>query len=713
VKDETNLQITIAAVRADHPGVNDVIRLADQNCGRLGFVPAEALRRAAGQRKILVAIGAENQVLGYVWYSVTQSTAEARIHHLCVASDHRKGGVGRRLVDAIKHCTMNLRGIVLHCRRDYEDSSRFWRSVGFVPLAEIRGRGRDETRLTCFRFDHGHADLWTDHRAHLAQTKAVAVLDANVFFDLAGESSSTHNESQALRADWVAEYAVLWIADELYAEIDRHSDPIRRHKHRDFARGFHRLSATVPENDAALSVLEQILPTARSESDQSDRRHLATAVAGGAHFFISRDRVLLQHAPQIAERYGLSVVSPLEFILSIDELQHGWHYQPARLAGSGLAIQMISGKDVRTLSDEFLNYGDGETKAEFERRLRTQLADVGNTRGYIVRDGTRSLALMVLSRRPDSAMEIAFLRVRPYPLGPTLACHLACKAIQIAVGDAAPVTILSDVRCQDFVRTTCGELGFVVAGDHLAKISLQGLFAPDAILQKIEDLHTTQPKLKAETEPIADAVSRYHLPDCSAAELARVEKLLWPMKLDTERLPAYMVPIQAKWATHLFDENLAAQELFSVDTFLSLQHENVYYRAARQRIVTAPGRILWYISETRDYDGTAQIRACSRVEEVVVAPAHTLFKRFSRLGVFGWRDVLSTARNKPNADIMAIRFAGTELLSCPVPRGEVRRVLSEEREGKTPQFTTALELSHREFARLYVLGQGITTGGSA
>ncbi len=703
---DKKLPTRVHVVRQRDAAMEGIIALADQNWNQLGFVPAEALRKAAGENTIIAATDGDGNVLGYAWYSVTRSVSEARIHHLCVAQRCRGSGVGRRLVDEVKDRTKSFRAIVLRCRRDFEDSCKFWRQVGFVPFTEITGRGQEGRVLTCFRFDHGHPDLWTEHHSRLAEAKAVVVLDPNVFFDLADESSPSHKESLALQADWISEYAGLWITDELYSEIDRNGDAGVRSHSRGFARAFPSCRADEAERDLARDALDQILPPAVSESDGSDRTHLATATAGNAEFFITRDRVLLEHAPQIAERFQMNVVTPLEFILSIDQSQRTWHYQPARLAGSSLTIQPISAADAGRLSGEFLNHGGGERKADFEKRLCLALGAVRQTHGYVVRDADRGRGLLVLSGEPGHPREIVFLRISQSALGPTLACHLAFRAIQIAVGEDAPAVILADAHCPDFVRAACDELGFLPAGERLTKINLKGFYTLDAAVQKLAEVGSRHAGLREPLDSLINAMNATRSLGSPPAELSRIEQLLWPMKLEDDSLTAFMVPIGAEWAKHLFEERLAGQHLFAADTSLSLQYENVYYRSAKPRIVTAPAHVLWYIAENSSYDGTAHLRACSRIEEVVIGPAKALFKRFSRLGIFAWRDVLEAAGQNPDGNLMAFRFAGTELLSRPVSMHEVRRVWMEER-GVTPQFTTALQLSRREFARLYTIGNGV------
>ena len=681
-----------------------VIGLADQNTSTLGFIPEEALRRGAERGRIFAATGCHNEVFGYVWHSVTRSTSEARVHHLCVSGSYRRGGLGRMLVDELKKRTRHLRGISLRCRRE-NPACEFYKRVGFVPIDERCGRGKDSRILTCFWFDHGHPDLRTDYHVRLAETKAVAVIDANVFFDLQDEQSPTYRQSQALCADWIDEWAALWITDELYNEIDRHQDPDERRRSRSMAQGFPIVPADEPSSQRAFMAIDAILPTPQRPSDESDRRHLAAAIAGKADFFVTRDNSLLDHAPQIAESCGVEVCSPLEFILGLDEMHRKTEYQPARLAGSGINIQLISAQDVSSLRTNFLNYGAGETKGVFETLLQNVLADRDRARGYVVRDARNDLALLLTSERSATATEIPLFRVQANRLAPTLTRHLMARVTANTSAKGRSLVLLTDPHCHSVVAEAADELGFLSTRQGRAKICVQGLRSVEFALSELTALRQRLPDLGSAFDAADRMLGEIRDTECAADVLDRTERVLWPLKIDDSRLPSFMVPIQARWATHLFDEQLAAQDLFAVDTFLALQCENVYYRAPRPQVVTSPGRVLWYVSSDLGYAGTAQIRACSRVDEVLVDQAKTLFKLYSRLGVYGWNDLLALTGNNPDAEIMAFRFSGTELLRHPIPKNEIRRILFAER-GVTPQFTTALAISAREFAHLYTRGSG-------
>lgn len=695
-------QIFIVTVPPDSHVFKAVVDLADQNASTLGFIPEEALRRAAKRQRILVATSCNDEVLGYVWYSVTQSTGEARVHHLCVGENSRRRGIGRVLIDELKNRTNLLRGIALRCRRD-NPACDFYRKVGFVPFDERPGRGKDPSILTCFWFDHGHPDLETEHRTRLAETKLVVVIDANVFFDLQDEQSPSFRQSQALRADWIDEWAALWITDELYNEIDRSHDTDERRRHRSAAQGFPTVQVDEPSFRQACEAINAILPASHRRSDESDRRHLGAAIASKTDFFVTRDTSLLDHAPQIAESYGVEVCSPLEFILELDERQRKTEYQPARLAGSGISIQLISAQDVSGLRTSFLNHGAGETKGAFENILQTVLSDRNRACGYIVRDDASHQALLVLSERDDTAMEIPLFRVLANRLAPTLARRLMAWVISDTTDKGRSLVLLTDPHFPKVVAEAADELGFLSTPQGRAKICVRGLRSLESTVSEVTALRQRIPDLDSVFDAADRMLCEIRSGECTADVLDRTERAFWPLKLDDTRLPSFMVPIQARWATHLFDEELAAQNLFAMDTIIALQCENVYYRAPKPQVVTAPGRVLWYVSFDKGYAGTAQIRACSRLDEVVVGPAKSLFKRYSRLGVYGWNDVLALARNNPNAEVMAFRFSGTELLRKPIRKNEIRQILCAER-GVTPQFTTALALSAHEFAHLYTRG---------
>ena len=156
-----------------------------------------------------------------------------------------------------------------------------------------------------------------------------------------------------------------------------------------------------------------------------------------------------------------------------------------------------------------------------------------------------------------------------------------------------------------------------------------------------------------------------------------LELAIWPGKIRAQSLPTFLVPIRAHWASQLFEERIAGHDLFGAPPGLILSTENVYYRAARGPGVTAPARVLWYVSQADDVPHSKQVAGCSYVREVVVGPATDVFGAFERLGVYAWQDVLAVARGAPRGAVMAFRFSHTELFPHPIPYNVLASVVEE------------------------------------
>ena len=155
---------------------------------------------------------------------------------------------------------------------------------------------------------------------------------------------------------------------------------------------------------------------------------------------------------------------------------------------------------------------------------------------------------------------------------------------------------------------------------------------------------------------------------------------------------------------HLFDEAIARGTLFGAEPELVLSSENAYYRhAINPASIPAPARILWYVSHQEFEPHSKQIRACSLLEEVSVGRPKNLYRRFRRLGVYEWSDVIGLADNDENRDVMVLRFSHTELLTSPIPWADLQKMLEQE-EGRRLLIQSPTRISTSCFLRLYELG---------
>ncbi|MER6409433.1 GNAT family N-acetyltransferase [Streptomyces viridosporus] len=122
--------------------IDKAIALGDRYMKTLGLITPPAYRKAAEDGGLAAAVEAD-EVLGYALFGLPKRSARIRLAHLCVAEEQRGRGIAHRLVKGIKERHPERLGIKAKCRRDC-NLSGMWRSLGFIPDGEVRGRGRDD-----------------------------------------------------------------------------------------------------------------------------------------------------------------------------------------------------------------------------------------------------------------------------------------------------------------------------------------------------------------------------------------------------------------------------------------------------------------------------------------------------------------------------------------------------------------------------------------
>jgi hypothetical protein len=240
-------------------------------------------------------------------------------------------------------------------------------------------------------------------------------------------------------------------------------------------------------------------------------------------------------------------------------------------------------------------------------------------------------------------------------------------------------------------------------GPRWVKLSLRATAPPDRIAIAIRSVLDDAKLSSAELSQVADLLVDGPIRGNPVAAW-EVEHLLWPAKILGCGIPSYVVPIRPGWASDLFDSGLANRMLWGADPDLALNPESVYYRSARNSPFRSFGRVFWYVSQSKRDPATMRIRACSRLYDVVVGPAKDLYGQFRRLGVYGWTDVLNTAKDDPEGRIMALRFDDTELFPQPPRWGEFQDVLA--RHGRLTNIQSPVEIPEAAYVEIHRLGFG-------
>jgi GNAT superfamily N-acetyltransferase/predicted nucleic acid-binding protein len=624
---------------------DEVFALYRKDSCTLGFMPRGAFEEGITKGTLLVATDGQDQILGYLFYRVAHGYAS--IAHLCVAPAARGGGIGKLLVDELKRLTSHLNGIKLKCRRDY-DAHRQWPKWGFIAKGSAIGRGADNAELAIWHLDHNPDDLLSD----LPLQKTLVAIDANVFFDLFWPDRPMRKISGALLEPWIDDIVELGLTSEIFNDIDRCKDSELRNASKTKAARYHEIRAAVTKVDPVDAELRKFYPVIGSltPQDVSDIRHVAHAIVAGVKYFVTRDEKLLAKAPEILEKFDVQLLSPVEFISRLDSIEREQEYQPLRLGASSIVTKRLEPREIDRFVESFRRHPHEKINA-FKNLIDTCLLDPKNSSVHVAHDSNAEMAASIaINRQTPHRIQIPLLRLNSLPLAKTVLRHLLMKAIVDAAESDAHSIHIGEPHLTRDVTDALMEMGFGLSAGGWVKPVVKGFHGFSSACQHLENVG------------LALAASTSH------TGIDQLGTLIWPGKPTAEEITSYLIPIQAQWAEHFFDTNVASQRFHSISGIndeLHLGVEAVYFTASKVTI-KPPGHLLWYVSIGNEGLGTKQVKATSRLREVVRGTPKELFSRFHRLGVYRWKDLLAAAKGNPNARLTALRFSHTESFPHPL-----------------------------------------------
>ncbi|HPA20712.1 MAG TPA: GNAT family N-acetyltransferase [Verrucomicrobiae bacterium] len=638
-------------------------------------------------------------VVGYVAFRHSQGWT--RVAHLCVQESAKRQSVGRRLVELVLRVSLdtNQLGVRLKCRRDFP-ANEFWPKVGFVARGETTGRGSEPSELTIWVQDHNRPDLFST--SHIRDPdRLLAVIDANIFFELTGKEDQCTEETLALREPWIQDAVELCRVDELLNEINRAAFRAVRQVCLAKAEAFRELRSEPGKADPLAERLREILGwTGRKPQQESDLRQIAKAAAASAHLFLTRDGELLEASDAIEAKLSIRVLRPIDLICSIDQQERDHLYAPARLCGTGIRSQRCTSEALERVASCFQSHRQGETKAQFLAKARTHLA--ASTGGDSARFDLLQeraggpLALVGAQFMADGVLAAPLLRVAEHRLAPTVARHVILSLVGGAVAQQARRIRICDGSLQPIIEHALSELYFSPSDRGWERTVMFGIHEFGALAGRLRDAGMPPAAFPSATERTGD-VTRHR----AVAEVAATwEARFWPVKVAGAGIESCVLPIEPEWARQLFDVGLAAQDLLDTDPERVLKRENVYYRSSRTWGPSPPARLLWYVKHDAEVPGTGCVRACSRLIGKEVAPAKDIFRKYRRLGIYEWKDLMGITKGDPFGPVMALHFTDTENFPRPVPLTILRRL------GAARFLQSPIAVPEEVFAAVYRYGFG-------
>jgi hypothetical protein len=400
---------------------------------------------------------------------------------------------------------------------------------------------------------------------------------------------------------------------------------------------------------------------------------------------LTRDEGLLTIGALLTERFGIKLRRPgdllLELSFRLDE-----SYAPARLVGTNIIT-----RPPLTLQElyRFQRFSTGESKADWLAVAHSLHADGKLSEVRLIQCQDEEPCVLVgYNRSASGVLQVQTLRSLRHPLSATLVRRELAELLL-----AAHVQNLKGVRVLDDSDTLT-----LQALQDLRFVKVEsGYFKPTSRAVKARiDLagHLASVGLSA-----AESENLLSLP------ATEVEMAVWPTKVSGEGIRSFVVPIKPWAAAALFDEGLASQEIFGVDSGAALSLENVYYSGKPRFTLPEGARILWYVS-TEPRREARSIRACSISLGDSSGTAKQLHGQFRRLGVYRWEQVYKLAKLDLDRSLTAFRFAFTERLTSPVPFAQVQAILQKHGQARNT-FTGPVEIPEKVFEEVYLQGMSV------
>lgn len=657
--------------------IDAVDTLMKSNSATLGFLPEAALYDYLERGNVLGAMDADNQLVGYVLYGSTPS--HFRITHLCVSEQNRGQGIARQLFDALKKERTTQERIRLSCRRDFP-ASKLWPKLGFMPIGEKRGRSAEGHLLTIWQYNLINIDPQLSlFQAEISDDAVDAVIDAQIFFDFNEPDSDKAMPSKALLEDFLVDSLNIWIDDELLVEINRKEDMECRRTSQQHSEAYRRINHDKQKSEEFQSLLKCILPS-RTESDQSDIRHLSNTAASEANIFVTRDTVLLKKSKEIHELTDLDVLSPEALITRIHEISDSESYTPVRVSGFDVQWRRLTPEDVTSFPyDSFLI--SGERKGKLEEKLKSFFANPRRYECELLYSEDKPVSIRVLEKEDDKSIVVHFTRVSPSKDSSLFERFAIADTINRAVSDRIPMVKYLTSGETHRLRPHLTEMGFTEADYGFVRFCFAKCMGQAEILAAITELSPnslstyramTPLDLELHCSPVSTAANQEH----------------------------FLIPIKASYAMSLVDRFQSAQDMFGGKPSVLLRWDNVYYRRkSHHNMLKVPARILWYVSGTKH----KEVVAVSRLDAVELDTPRALYKKYAKFGILEWNELYEMCDGNVDADIMALKFSHTFTFQNSVHLNELRMIFLEE-EDRNLSVQSPTRMSVSTFERIFQIG---------
>jgi len=654
--DKNNFNVSADSSAGDY--FESAINLWKNNRTTLGFFPKGAFEEHARKNLILYLLDGEI-VKGYLLYRYARKRVV--ICHLCISDKVRGKGGARVLFNSLTdrvddgHC----KGVEVRCRSDYEISG-MWPRLDFECVGHMPGKAKEGSELTIWYYKFDIPDFFYEMMPkHNDDDLTWAVLDANIVFKISEPNMAESEEALALISDAMASYVRYFVTPEIYVEIERKKN-IEAKKHSNiYANRFERIEIKRFLFESYRDSLAPLWESKLNDRDRSDLHHIAYSAAAGFQYFITQDAGILDKSDEIYEVCNISPLRPVEFITQLDQIENLEKYTPRSLSRTQYHVHCPSADEIPEIANNFCIPSLEEKRKVLEAKVRTAVANPDQYKVLLISSDDNQKVALLSFKKVDGKLSIDLMRHNGDLTSRTIAQNFAWSEI-FSHSDKEVSLIkytddLSSFQNADLFKAN----GFIKSNGGWVRISANMKCDLETAKKSIGDFSA---KLTEITQPVRDKLSFFL---SEGNNTALYEEAFWPLKVTDVDIPTYLIPIRPVWALHLFDEALAEKELWGAEAIKHFNIENVYYRSSKPFNMLSGARILWYVS-SHGANRVSEIRACSRLISSETDTAKRLFKKYKRLGIYEWTNLMEITKNDPEGDVMAMRFYQTECFKNPI-----------------------------------------------
>ena len=323
-----------------------------------------------------------------------------------------------------------------------------------------------------------------------------------------------------------------------------------------------------------------------------------------------------------------------------------------------------------------------EKKGRFKEKLESLITQLDHYECELLRSDNEIIAIRVLQRDSDRIFVSPLARVAHSANQPLFGRFIIADTVSKAVEKNLDMVSFEDSALTPSLIPNLLQMGFIKCANNFVRFCFSRCLSRKEVLSMISEL-------------CPEAESIYQ--DMSDLEL---ERHCSPLILDSTDQNYFLIPIRPGYAMGLIDRDQSAHDLFGgEDPSVLLRWDNVYYKSKnRHKMLTAPGRILWYVSEEKK-----EIIAVSCLDDVVIDTAKELFRRFKRFGVLKWRDLDKMCGSDSSKEFMALKFSHTFLFQKPISLDDMRTVYAKNGAGLSVQAPSKVppQIFHELFQKGY------------